>query len=366
MQCFLAQTGTTQRSHLFFAPSSFYCSCRLCTFSTPPSCPFPSSSIQMNDHCQSLPRFPSEATALKMTATSSTTRVKLPQRSYSIPVISLMWISALLLSLQLSGISAQVAPPATGSYQTTLIPGFVRTKTQFILLSGFVVYSANFSLDNSPPPANQFIALDLTVPWNASQPVWSTLKSDGSAGVGPADPNMAVSGPTLPSTAMAISQDGKYLNTFGSNYLSKVLSYRYTFATGTWAASNITALSPGVNDREVAQDTDTGLVYLPGGYNSPAYNSLLVYDFQTDAIVKNLTIPDYLAGTMVPLWQDRTGYFSVVYTAYKKSLLFFGGIYNLNSTIPVPGVMTEYVPATDTWSVPVRAKNFFFSRLGVP
>lgn len=265
-----------------------------------------------------------------------------------------MWISVLLFSLLLSGSSAQVAPPSTGFYQTTVIPGSATSKTQFILLSGYVVRNANFTLDNSTQPANQFIALDLTVPWNASRPVWSTLKSDGSAGVGPADPNMAVSGPTLPSTAMAISQDGKHLNTFGSNYLSNVLSYRYTFATGTWTASNITANSPGVNDRAVVQDSDTGLVYLPGGYNSPAYNNLLVYDFQADAIVKNLTIPDYLTGTVVPLWQDRAGYFSVVYTTQRKSLLFFGGAYPLNTTSPVPGVLTEYVPATDTWSIPVR------------
>ncbi|GJJ67975.1 hypothetical protein EMPS_00321 [Entomortierella parvispora] len=162
---------------------------------------------------------------------------------------------------------------------------------------------------------------------------------------------MAIAGPTLAAPSIVLSQDGKYLNTFGSNFLSKVLSYRYTFATGTWTASSIMATAPNVYDRQVAQDTDTGLVYLPGGYGNSTYNSLLVYDFDSDSIVKNLTIPALIPGSTVALWPDRTGYYSVVYTSYRQSLLFYGGQSIVNDTSPVPGLITEYVPATNTWSI---------------
>ncbi|KAG0263753.1 hypothetical protein BGZ95_003725 [Linnemannia exigua] len=198
-------------------------------------------------------------------------------------------------------------------------PAFARTATRLYVLGG------NPNSGNNGPPLTQFFSFDLSVPWNATAPVW-TPHSPG--------PAQAI----FPAT---FSADQKKMIVFHLN--APINSSRYDVDTGVWSTSN--AVLPGSDFQGVGAITDsnTGLVYMAAGYSTRQRNSLDVYNFATDSVSQTA-----MPGSAEAL--VARSYYGNVWSKYRKSILFFGGYSAAIQPIVQGNVVTELVTSTQKWS----------------
>ncbi|KAF9988989.1 hypothetical protein BGZ65_001226, partial [Modicella reniformis] len=119
-------------------------------------------------------------------------------------------------------------------------------------------------------------------------------------------------------------------------------AYRYSFVSSVWLPSR---LQPKHDLQGVGAVTDpnTGLVYLAAGYAGDNRNSMDIYDFETDTMVSNPMSAQALA-----IFSNRA-YYANVWSEKRKSILYFGG-YNATLSQISDNNITEFVPATQTWS----------------
>ncbi|GJJ74545.1 hypothetical protein EMPS_06903 [Entomortierella parvispora] len=176
------------------------------------------------------------------------------------------------------------------------------------------------------PNLNQFFALDLTVPWQASSPAWIEMN------------NKSV--PTQTLFTGAVSVDGSLFVTFRSG---NILSYRYRIDKDEWSPSAVVVQDPQVVGlfpaTDLSTDSTSGNIYVAGGYQGDD-TQMYVYDPAKDAMLPSFSIPSNQL-------LDRNSY-AAAYVKSRQSIFYFGGI--ARNGITSPGDITEFVSATQTWS----------------
>ncbi|KAK3833559.1 MAG: hypothetical protein J3R72DRAFT_453123 [Linnemannia gamsii] len=198
-------------------------------------------------------------------------------------------------------------------------PAFARTATRLYVLGG------NPNSGNNGPPLTQFFSFDLSVPWNATAPVWTPHNSGPAQAVFPA----------------TFSANQKKMIVFHLN--APINSSRYDVDTGVWSTSN--AVLPGSNFQGVGAVTDsnTGLVYMAAGYSTRQRDSLDVYNFDSDSVSQ----------TPMPGSGDALAarsYYGNVWSQHRKSILFFGGYNVANQAIVQGNIVTELVTSSQKWN----------------
>ncbi|KAF9901918.1 hypothetical protein EC991_005566 [Linnemannia zychae] len=198
-------------------------------------------------------------------------------------------------------------------------PAFARTATRLYVLGG------NPNSGNNGPPLTQFFSFDLSVPWNATAPVWTPHNAGPAQAVFPA----------------TFSADQKKMIVF--HLKAPTNSSRYDVDTGVWSTSN--AILPGSDFQGVGAvtDTNTGLVYMAAGYSTRRRDSLDVYNFG----------PDYVTQSAMPGAADALAaraYYGNVWSKYRNSILYFGGYNATNQPIVQGNIVTELVTSSLKWS----------------
>jgi len=269
--------------------------------------------------------------------------------------VYLSWIVLIILMLVSSCVSVSVqAPPS--SYVVTAGALSTTTKTQFLIVDGVTLGPGASSSQAYATSIIQFIALDLTTAWNASQPVWSKV----------ANSRDLVNGKiSLHTGFLAISLDGQYLSTFGGLPDPTYIGIRYTFANGTWTAGPRMVEQLSVSDYRAAQDPETGLVYIAEVHENEAdVLQMYCFDIIENALVSVASIPPAIVPVGTPSMYGDEKTYSVVYSTFRKSFLYLGGQTVNGSTGPSLFVLTEFVPTTNIWRRPVRSAcgpfPFFF------
>ncbi|KAF9138259.1 hypothetical protein BGX30_009341 [Mortierella sp. GBA39] len=240
------------------------------------------------------------------------TRTRVPRKTTNLALLGYS-LFAFLSSLSLS--SAQTGPPFFPVPIRS--PGTARTPTRFYILSGDAV-----GVEHNFTSIPQFMYLDLTVSWPATQPVWHQL----------------VGGPQQYIFPAAMSADGQTLIAFR---LSPTFAMRYNVASNTWSPSQIKpdhALLQGIG---AVTNPDTGLVYMAGGFTGNR-DTMSVYDFKSDTITTAFQLP-------VDILKSRA-YYGNVWVKSRKSIMYFGGYNAALSRIATDNVLTEFDPNTNTLS----------------
>ncbi|KAG0237210.1 hypothetical protein BGW42_001477 [Actinomortierella wolfii] len=203
-------------------------------------------------------------------------------------------------------------------------PAFVKHGSKLYILGGH----RSTDLTKATDTIRQFSVLDLAQTWSASSPAWATLSS-----------------PDLINTPVkaAISADGKTLIAFPSTGTGTgAKAYRYSFDTATWSVSSaVIQRTPEGLDPVTA--SNTGNVYVLGGYSGPGMDIMDIYSFGTDAITS--TAMPALANQTVP---SKT-YYKAAWSQYRQSIVYFGGT---NKAQDQTRLVAEYFPGNSTWSFP--------------
>ncbi|KAF9978044.1 hypothetical protein BGZ73_003971 [Actinomortierella ambigua] len=224
---------------------------------------------------------------------------------------------AFLASVSLSALS-------TAQYSSPPIPvggpAFARTRTSLYIQGGNIDFR-----DPNPIRTGQFYRLDLSVPWNTSQPAWYKLKD----------------GPVNAIFPAVFSLDEKTMITFHSG-ISTTFAYKYSVDSDTWSPSSLRVSNPDFQGINAVTDLSTGLVYVAAGYSSPYRDNMDVFDFAIDDIRSSKLPPSSQAF-------EARAYYTNVWSRFRKSILYFGG-YNASLAPVSSAVVTEYVPSTQVWS----------------
>ncbi|KAG0022441.1 hypothetical protein BGZ81_008542 [Podila clonocystis] len=219
-------------------------------------------------------------------------------------------------------VSAQVvgsAPvPVTGA-------SYARSRTKLFVQGGVVTV-------NGMPVAqqNQMFALDLSIPWSASNPAWIQLKS----------------GPTQAYHSAVVSTDEQVFVTFRntpSGSITNYLSYRFSIPANNWMQSTIKVQNPSREGVVAVKDPNSGLVYLAGGFQNDD-SQMYIANLETDTL-SMFTMPSNFMS-------DRY-FYSGVYLKSRKSIIYFGGSNSAYSSSPSSSsqnLVTEFVPSTGAWS----------------
>ncbi|KAG0016029.1 hypothetical protein BGZ80_009479, partial [Entomortierella chlamydospora] len=233
----------------------------------------------------------------------------LPQR-HSIPGPTTFISIALILTSATLSTSTPVPVTVSG-------PAFARTATRLYISGGLTGTSAN------PILYSQFFSLDLTTPWNVSNPAWKQLHDGPRQNIFPA----------------VFSADQKTMITFHSG---TIFAERYSVDQDTWTPSQLVVNGGGNQGINAVTDPNTGLVYLAGGYSDPYRQSMDTYSFVNDALVQ-AALP--AATTALP----NRAYYTNIWTSKRNSILYFGG-YNSTLGQISSNSITEFVPSTNTWN----------------
>ncbi|KAF9158675.1 hypothetical protein BGX20_003267 [Mortierella sp. AD010] len=233
----------------------------------------------------------------------------LPQRP-SIPGSTTFISIALILSSATLSTSASAPVTVSG-------PAFARTATHLYIAGGLTGTSDN------PVLYSQFFSLDLTTPWNVSNPAWKQLHDGPRQNIFPA----------------VFSADQKTMITFHSGTTFAEL---YSVDQDIWTLSQLVVVGGGNQGIDAVTDPNTGLVYLAGGYSDPYRQSMDTYSFVNDALVQTaLPAPT----TALP----NRAYYTNIWTSKRNSILYFGG-YNSSLGLISSNSITEFVPSTNTWN----------------
>lgn len=232
-----------------------------------------------------------------------------------------MFLSSHSIRLLSLYVLLELAAPAFG--QTDPIPltapASVRWNNTLYLVGG--AYSSKLELQNS---YNQFISLDLSVPWDAANPSWNSLSS----------------GPRQRMFSAVMSGDGKTMATFRTG--EPAFSWLYDVAKDLWRSSQITVPNPTLEGIYGVTDPTTNLVYLAGGFpqNASSLTDMLVYHFDSDSLTQ-LAMP--------PQGLINRRYYKGVWWARSQSIIYFGG-YGYGTGTALPGGLVQFTPRTNTWA----------------
>ncbi|KAF9577829.1 hypothetical protein BGW38_006717 [Lunasporangiospora selenospora] len=200
---------------------------------------------------------------------------------------------------------------------------YTRTSTKFYILGG----------SDGTSDYGQFFYLNLTVPWTASQPAWTSL-TDG------------LKQKIFPMTA---SKDESQLVVFhageSSNPSDPLLAARlYSVTTGIWSTLQIQTTASSYQGFNAVTDLTTGLVYVAGSYNDVSRNSLDIFLFD------NNTLQTVSLNAPPTVFLNRA-YYANVWSKQLKSILYFGGYNRTLDQIqgPQASAVSRYTPADNSW-----------------
>ncbi|KAF9566865.1 hypothetical protein EC968_003565 [Mortierella alpina] len=224
-------------------------------------------------------------------------------------------------SLSLLSIFVLLAVPALGQTDPIPVtaPASARWGNTLYLAGG--AYSSKLEFQNS---YNQFISLDLSVPWDAANPSWKGLSS----------------GPRQRMFSAVMSGDGKTMATFRTG--EPAFSWLYDVAKDLWRSSQIVVPNPTLEGIYGVTDPTSNLVYLAGGFpqNDSVLTDMLVYHFDSDSLTQLAMPPQGLVNRR---------YYKGVWWARSQSIIYFGG-YEYGTGTGVPGGFIQYTPRTNTWA----------------
>ncbi|KAG0210474.1 hypothetical protein BGX28_009284 [Mortierella sp. GBA30] len=169
----------------------------------------------------------------------------------------------------------------------------------------------------------QFLSIDLSVAWDAANPVWNRLAS----------------GPKQYNFPAAMSSDGRTMAAFRTG--DTAFTWLYNVAGDLWTQSKVTVPNPGLEGIFAVTDPISNIVYLAGGYkNDTVLTDMLVYHFDTDTITQS---------TMPANGLLNRRYYKGVWWAQKQSIIYFGG-YHYGTGDPLPNSLLQFTPSTNTWT----------------
>ncbi|KAF9147864.1 Multiple epidermal growth factor-like domains protein 8 [Linnemannia schmuckeri] len=178
--------------------------------------------------------------------------------------------------------------------------------------------------------SNQFYALNLTqTNWNISSPPWIILGTGAGSG----------SAPTSANHFMTVVDDGQSLMVWCSSERNKAAINssritKYKISSLTWLeqqdSGGTSAAFPGFA-KSGATDPETNLVYIPAVYEKDT--GMTVYNITETAMSNKITLTSTVASMPPPLEIGRvlSGH-STVWSDYRKSLLVYGGRYEVPPT----------------------------------
>jgi hypothetical protein len=190
---------------------------------------------------------------------------------------------------------------------------------------------------------NQFMSLDLAVPWNSTAPAWTKLADSPSQRLFPA----------------TFSSDEQTLYVF--HIPGSTSPWYYSVKDNVWHELwPVRFQDTNWEGFGAVTDPRTGLVYIAGGYDNANYNAnymrgLDIFDPITLSIhMESLPAPD----TLFPMrW-----YYANVWSKARNSVVYWGGI-NKKVNMPFSSVENGVTALfTDTWSwyTLVSPFSFFF------
>jgi len=248
------------------------------------------------------------------------------------------------LILPLSFVSAAAFVSVYNAAYTTINENYL------IIQGGGIFMNASLTIKTS-----QFIALNLTVAtWDVTNPPWIILNVNP-----PLPPLFTTSG-----HSMTASKNGSYVTIWTSGGLGNVVEYKFLYETWTlWP--ELAELKASDNGLKAATDLETGIFYLPSGYNK---TDMYVFDPNNPTPGPIAAGPAPRVGSTLdgnsPLGVGHPGHvpmpngydvgvsgYTWVYSAYRKSFILFGG------TGGVGPYLHEYRIAEKAWFPLVRLKS---------
>ncbi|KAF9313019.1 hypothetical protein BG003_005683 [Podila horticola] len=172
----------------------------------------------------------------------------------------------------------------------------------------------------------QTFSLDLTVPWETSNPEY----------------NLFVDGPSDLYVPSGLSGDGSMI------VISRGQSFSFNLSNpNSWTLAG--SLSNGITSKATrlagAIDPATNTFYLPGGYRvTGANDTMMVYS------IAHGTTASLPMHPTLSMYQESTA----AWSAYAKRLFMHGGLSN-NPVVPILGDLFAFNPASNTWSQSVTA-----------
>ncbi|KAG9320902.1 hypothetical protein KVV02_008686 [Mortierella alpina] len=215
---------------------------------------------------------------------------------------------SLLGVIFLSSTHAQI--PVSGA-------AFARAGAKLYISGGAVLDNQTYSSYQ-----DQFLALDLSVAWDADKPALTVLQQ----------------GPSQVLFSAAFSADKRTMATFHSG--GAHFCWLYNTTSNSWGYSSIKVPNPSLQGIFAVTDPTTNLVYLAGGYEAKTLDQMLVYRFDTDSTNTYKLPPSSFVNSL---------YYRGVWWPQTKSILYFGG-YIYPSVNNVSSALTQFTPSTGTWT----------------
>ncbi|KAF9952845.1 hypothetical protein BGZ72_005877 [Mortierella alpina] len=179
---------------------------------------------------------------------------------------------------------------------------------------------------------DQFYALNLSHNWTSSNPPWTALTDiDGRRP------------PLSWGNSMAVSKSKESLIMWATQGYDSVDSglLSFSIAAKSWAA--ITEPLPVEHTTwyklKSVVDPDTGLVYIPSGWNNGT--SMAIYNPEGSSFT-SVPMPSF------EIMTPTVGYSTAVWSTQRKSILIYGGLNYLNVHVGNP-YLIEYVPGGTGW-----------------
>ncbi|KAG0257214.1 hypothetical protein DFQ27_005261 [Actinomortierella ambigua] len=260
-------------------------------------------------------------------------------------------------------------------------PGYVKHGTKFYILGGHLLTeptnsSIGMSTTTTAPPSH-FHVLDLSKPWKASSPAWSSLpkitdliRTSVVKVALSKDGRTLIAFPSVAANANANAIANNNNNNSNNSTLAtggpsdaKMAAARFEFGTMTWMASSA-VIERTLGDLSPVLEPTTGRVFVLGGYKGPGEDRMDMYSFEEDSLI-SLSLPTVLLGAattttttdQTPLSPWGIGA-KAVWSQHRQSLLYFGG---KNRGVGGGGtqdqnrVVAEYTPGDSTWKFPATS-----------
>ncbi|KAG0371758.1 hypothetical protein BGX24_001240 [Mortierella sp. AD032] len=212
-----------------------------------------------------------------------------------------------LTTLSLTTITAQ-------KINTTAAAASARTRTKWYIVGGTI------STKPGDPSSSQFLSLDLSVPWTVAAPAWGFPSASGS-------PSQAL----FPATFSADEQ-----NLFVYHLPGGPKVGQYNVAQDTWVDSKYEFAGYEKQGIGVVTDTNTGYIYVTGGYSDMTLSSVERYhpDRPSEPVNKFPFPPET---SFVARW-----YMGNVFCKPRNSILYFGGYTGKTELITQANVVTQF------------------------
>lgn len=262
-----------------------------------------------------------------------------PPHSHPISLTSTLLSTLLLLPALLSSTIFTDAQAKT-YYTPTPVTGaaYARAGSYLFVLGG----SPGSAVDS--PPADQFMALDLSVAWPATAPAWTQLQP----------------GPKQSKFPAVFSKD---FLTFYAFHIPAATSppissaYQYNVKTGKWTATASSSISGDVSGIGAITNPLTGAIICAGGCTDLGRGKIQIWDpLGTTAVQQSVNFP--LPTSPVPVtgpagvFQSRS-FYANVWCEAAKSVLYFGGYGDIkpdNTITVLNGTSFALTTMVSSWS----------------